>query len=75
MSAGWVAGSVRARALARRRLCWEATRRLAASASLAGALRELSGTPYGGAETPGQTLAGAQHVIAAAVLSCCLLSR
>ena len=68
MSAGWVAGSVRARALARRRLGWEATRRLAASASLAGALRALAGTPYGGAEMPGQTLAGAQHVIAAAVL-------
>jgi hypothetical protein len=68
MSAGWVAGSVRARALARRRLGWEATRRLAASASLAGALRALAGTPYAGAEMPGQTLAGAQHVIAAAVL-------
>lgn len=68
MSAGWVAGSVRARALARRRLGPGAARRLAASASLAGGLRALAGTPYGAAEMPGQTLAGAQHAIAAAVL-------
>ena len=68
MSAGWVAGSVRARALARRRLGPSGARRLAASASLADALRALAGTPYGAAEMPGQTLAGAQHAIAAAVL-------
>ena len=68
MSAGWVAGSVRARALARRRLGCAATRRLAAHASLADALRTLAGTPYGRADMPGQTLAAAQHAIAATVL-------
>ncbi|HUY45430.1 MAG TPA: hypothetical protein VMV92_06850 [Streptosporangiaceae bacterium] len=68
MSAGWVAGSVRARAVARRRLGPAAARRLAASASLADALRALSGTPYGRADMPGQTLAGAQHAIARTVL-------
>ncbi len=68
MSAGWVAGSVRARALARRRLGADATRRLAASPSLADALRTLAVTRYGRADTPGQTLAGAQHAIAGMVL-------
>ncbi|HVB41719.1 MAG TPA: hypothetical protein VNF47_03295 [Streptosporangiaceae bacterium] len=46
MSAGWVAGSVRARALARRRIGAEGARRLAACGSLADALGMLAHTPY-----------------------------
>lgn len=68
MSAGWVAGSVRARALARRRLGPDATRRLASSASLGDALRALAATPYGRGNPPERSLAGAQHAIADAVL-------
>ena len=47
MSAGWVAGSVRAKALARRRLGAEQTRRLASCGSLSDALRILAATAYG----------------------------
>jgi len=68
MSAGWVAGSVRARALARRRLGAEETRRLASSGSLGDALRMLSATAYGANLRPGQPLAAAQHEIASSVL-------
>jgi hypothetical protein len=68
MSAGWVAGSVRARALARRRLGPEASRRLASAASLTEALRVLAVTPYGGGVRPDRGLAGAQHAIASALL-------
>ena len=68
MSAGWVAGSVRARALARRRLGPPATRRLAASPSLAEALRSLAATTYRRANQPGQTLPAAQRAIAAEIL-------
>ena len=68
MSTGWVAGSVRARALARRRLGAAAARQLAASGSLADALRVLSATHYGREDLRGQTLAGAQHAVARTVL-------
>ena len=68
MSAGWVAGSVRAKALARRRLGVAAARRLATSSSLADGLRTLSATRYGRGIEPGQALAPAQHAIAAEVL-------
>lgn len=68
MSAGWVAGSVRARALVRRRLGTEATRRLASSGSLDDALRALAATPYRAGIRPGQDLAAAQHEIASALL-------
>jgi hypothetical protein len=68
MSAGWVAGSVRARALARRRLGAEYTRRLASCGSLSDALRMLAATAYGASLRPGQPLAAAQHEIAASVL-------
>jgi hypothetical protein len=47
MSAGWVAGSVRARALARRRIGAAEARRLAACRSLDEALEALAATPYG----------------------------
>lgn len=46
MSAGWVAGSVRARALARRRIGTEEARRLAACGSLDDALAMLAATAY-----------------------------
>ena len=68
MSAEWVAGSVRARALARRRLGAAASRRLASSGSLDDALRALAATSYGAGIRPGQDLAAAQHEIASALL-------
>lgn len=68
MSAGWVAGCVRARALARRRLGPAAARQLAASPSLADALRALAATPYGRSNQLGQTLPAAQQAIAGTVL-------
>jgi hypothetical protein len=68
MSVAWVAGSVRARALARRRIGAVASRRLAASASLEDALRLLAPTAYGREIRPEQTLTQAQHGVAAAIL-------
>lgn len=68
MSAGWVAGSVRARALARRRLGPAAARQLAASGSLDAALTALSGTAYGRRARPGDDVATAQHGIASGLL-------
>jgi ATP synthase (C/AC39) subunit len=68
MSAGWVAGSVRARALARRRLGAEETRRLASCGSLSDALRMLAGTAYGANLRPEQPLAVAQREIAGSIL-------
>ena len=68
MSAGWVAGGVRARAIARRRAGTVAARRLAAATSLDSALRVLAATPYGREVRPGQTLAQAQHAVAAVIL-------
>jgi hypothetical protein len=68
MSAGWVAGSVRARALARRRLGAGQTRRLASCGSLSDALRMLAATAYGVNLRPEQPLAAAQHEIAGSVL-------
>ena len=47
MSTGWVAGSVRARALTRRRLGLAGCRALAAGTSLDEALARLESTPYG----------------------------
>jgi hypothetical protein len=68
MSAGWVAGSVRARALARHGLGAERTRQLASCGSLGDALRMLAATAYGASLRPEQPLAAAQHEIAASVL-------
>jgi len=68
MSAGWVAGSVRARALTRCRLGPDAARRLAATGSLDAALRELAGTGYGRSVHPGLTVAEAQHEVVGTVL-------
>ncbi|WP_067798869.1 hypothetical protein [Actinomadura formosensis] len=68
MSAKWVAGRVRAQALARRRLGPGRARMLAGSASLPDALASLAATPYGHAVTRDQGLAEAQHAVAATLL-------
>jgi len=68
MSAGWVAGSVRARGMVRRRMGAEATRRLAACPSLGDALHLLAATGYGSDIHRGQALAAAQHEVAGTVL-------
>jgi hypothetical protein len=68
MSAGWVAGTVRAGALARRRLGTAGVRSLAACPSLAAAIETLVGSPYGRDVHAGATLAAAQRGIAATTL-------
>lgn len=68
MSAGWVAGSVRARAIARRRAGPETARQIAGSGSLETALRKLAAGPSDYGARPGQTLESAQHAVAGAVL-------
>lgn len=68
MSAGWVAGSVRARSLARRRLGPAAARHLAASGSLRDAQHALGSTAYARHIRPGQDLAATQHSVASALL-------
>jgi len=68
VSAGWVAGSVRARALARRRLGAAGARQLAATGSLHEALGVLAGTAYADACQQGQGLAALQHAVAKTVL-------
>ena len=68
MSAAWVAGSVRARALARRLIGREAARELASRGSLGEALQVLAATPYGANVRPEQPLAAAQREIASTVL-------
>ena len=68
MSAGWVAGSVRARALARRRMGPGAIRQLASCSSLTDALHVLAATRYGASIRPEQALAVAQREIAGTVL-------
>jgi hypothetical protein len=76
MTAGWVAGSVRAKALARRQIGAAEARRVAASGSLADAVAMLESTPYRAAtggvpdsagNSPGE-LAALQHEIGAALL-------
>ncbi len=68
MSAGWVAGCVRARALVRSRTDTGVARRLAACGSLAEALHLLAATPYGANIRRDPTLAAAQHEVAATLL-------
>ncbi|GAA2806742.1 hypothetical protein [Kribbella solani] len=57
MSAGWVAATVRAKAMARRRLGAGAARRIASAQSFADALGLLDGTAYARAGVPGTTYA------------------
>ncbi|TYB40150.1 hypothetical protein [Actinomadura chibensis] len=68
MSAGWVAGRVRARGLARRRLGPGRARSLAGCGSLHDALASLAATPYGHGVAEGQDLASAQHAVAETLL-------
>jgi hypothetical protein len=68
MTASWVAGTVRARAMARRALGADLARQLAACQSLPEAQRMLERTPLRGAAEPGLSLSAAQHAIAEIVL-------
>ncbi|WP_228000279.1 V-type ATPase subunit [Nocardia australiensis] len=68
MTAAWVAGDVRARALLERRLGARRTRELAALPSLAGAQRVLLNSPYRRDIELGRSLADTEHAVAAAVL-------
>ncbi|MFF5313296.1 V-type ATPase subunit [Streptomyces massasporeus] len=68
MSAGWVAGVTRARALRTRCLGTEGIRDVAASPTLDDALRYLAATPYRRDVTPGATPAEAQRAVSATLL-------
>jgi hypothetical protein len=68
MSTAWVAGTVRARALARRRLGAGAARALAACPSLGDALAALAATPYRREVQQGQGLAEAQRAVSGTLL-------
>ena len=68
VSGGWVAGSVRARAMVQRCIGAGAARELATCGSLQEALQALAATPYGRERLPGLTLPAAQHEIASAIL-------
>ena len=68
MATAWVAGSVRARALARRRLGRSGVRALATSGSLDAALESLARSPYGRAVRPDLPLIEAQHGVGATLL-------
>lgn len=68
MSVAWVAGSVRARTMTRRRLGRGAARGLAGSSSLEVAVARLMESPYGHDVRPGQSLAEAQRAVVATVV-------
>lgn len=68
MTAAWVAGSVRAEAMARRRYGAAAARSLAATPGLDEALQKLVTTPFGHDVRLGQTLDEAERALAATVL-------
>ncbi|MES9605236.1 hypothetical protein [Actinomadura sp. NPDC000929] len=68
MSAGYVAGQVRARALARNALGPARVRAIARAGSLAEALASLAATPYGRRLPAGPTLDAAQHAVAESLL-------
>jgi hypothetical protein len=68
MSTAWVAGSVRARAMSRRRLGTALARELASRPSLDSAIDVLATSPYGHDVHPGQALDAAQHAVASTVL-------
>ena len=68
MGAGWVAGTVRAKAMARRALGADAARQLAASTSLGEAQRQLQATPFRSAAETRLSLDEAQHAVAATIL-------
>lgn len=68
MGAGWVAATVRAKAMARRRIGAGAARRIAGSPNLSDALGLLRGTAYTKASAPGTSLPAAERLVAAAEL-------
>ncbi len=68
MTTAWVAASVRARAMARRRLGAAAARGLASRPSLDEAVDALAATPYGRDVRPGHGLAEAQRAVAGTLL-------
>ncbi|WP_433604140.1 hypothetical protein [Prescottella agglutinans] len=68
MSASWVAGTVRARALARRRMGAAAARSLTTSGSVADAVHALTRTPYGHEVRPHDSVATAQRAIGSTLL-------
>jgi hypothetical protein len=68
VSVAWVAGSVRAKAMARRRLGSTTTRELAASSTTELALHKLTESAYGHDVRPGLTVQQAQHAVRAALL-------
>jgi hypothetical protein len=68
MSTSWVAGTVRAKALARRRLGAAGARSIATTGDLSAALSALAGTSYDHFVRSGQTLAEAQQALAATFL-------
>lgn len=65
MTTGWVAATVRARAMARRRVGPVLARRVAAAPSLAAGLALLEGTAFERVATPGTPLLDAEHGIKA----------
>lgn len=68
MSTAWVAGTVRARALVRRRVAVDTARQVAAQRSAEDAVRVLIQTPYGHDVREGQDLTAAQHAVMATLL-------
>ena len=68
MSTSWVAGVVRAKALAERRIGAGGARALATSPGLAEAVTALHQSPYGHDVHPGMSLGEAQHAIGASLL-------
>ncbi|HSE72031.1 MAG TPA: hypothetical protein VLA97_14810 [Nocardioidaceae bacterium] len=68
MSTSWVAGTVRAKALARRRLGAAGARELATRPTFVEALEALSRTSYGHDVRTGQSLGEAQHAVGASLL-------
>ncbi|MET7380653.1 hypothetical protein ABZT08_17840 [Streptomyces sp. NPDC005526] len=68
MSAGWVAGAIRARALASRCAGLDGARELARTSGLDEALRLLAGTPYHPRVRAAASLPAAQRAVAATLL-------
>lgn len=68
MTARWVAGAVRSKAIAQRRLGAAGARDLAASPSLQAALQTLAAAPYRRDVHVDQTLGQAQHAVRATLL-------
>ncbi len=68
MSSPWVAGVVRAKALARRRLGAAGVRAVATSPGLSQALTALASSSYGHDVRSGQSLGAAQHAVGASLL-------